>query len=108
MDAVSDEGRKAAAGTAKGGIGGGGEHLREAGLAEAMAAVEEERGALLLVVARMTQGAAGHPHGSGSPLSTSSASISPIAPPERGFLGGGEADHFPGDASSEDDESLIS
>lgn len=62
LDAVADDGRVAAAGAADGGVGGRSEHLGQAGLAEAVAAVEEEGGSLLLVIPRVAHGTARHPH----------------------------------------------
>lgn len=53
----------AAAGAGEGGVRGrGGEHLGEAVLAEAVAALEEERAAVALVVAGLADGAAGDLH----------------------------------------------
>lgn len=62
LDAVADDGRVAAAGAADGGVGGRSEHLGQAGLAEAVAAVEQEGGSLLLVIPRVAHGTARHPH----------------------------------------------
>lgn len=61
-DGVADGGGVAAARAREDGARRGGEHAREAGAAEAVAAVEEQRRALVLVVADVAERAARHPH----------------------------------------------
>ena len=52
----------AAPGASEGGVGGGGEHLGEAVFAEAVAALEQERDSLVLVVPRVAHGTTGDLH----------------------------------------------
>lgn len=62
-DGVADGGEVAAARAGEHAGRGGGEHAREAGAAEAVAAVEEQRRVLILVVAVVAERAARHAHG---------------------------------------------
>lgn len=62
VDGIADEGHVAAPGAGKGGVGAGGEHFGETLLAEAMAALEQERNSLLLVVPRLADRATRHFH----------------------------------------------
>lgn len=66
-DGVADGGGVAAPRAGEHGARRGGEHAREARAAEAVPAVEEQRRALILVVAHVAQRAARHPHRAGRP-----------------------------------------
>uniref|UniRef100_A0A2P2KER0 Ankyrin-repeat containing protein n=1 Tax=Rhizophora mucronata TaxID=61149 RepID=A0A2P2KER0_RHIMU len=61
-DGVADGGDVAAAGAREGGVGGGSEHPGETLLAEAVAAFEQQRNPLLLVVPRLAHRAARNLH----------------------------------------------
>ncbi|PON98759.1 hypothetical protein TorRG33x02_053740, partial [Trema orientale] len=62
LDGVPDEGDVAAPGAREGCVGAGGEHFGETLLAEAMAALEQKRHSLLLVVPRLANRTARHFH----------------------------------------------
>lgn len=62
VDAVADDRGVAAAGAGEGGLGGGGEHPGQARLAESMAAVQQQRHPLLLVVPAVAHRATRHLH----------------------------------------------
>ncbi|PON53318.1 hypothetical protein PanWU01x14_203250, partial [Parasponia andersonii] len=62
LDGVSDEGDVAAPGAREGCVGAGGEHFGETLLAEAMAALEQKRHSLLVVVPRLANRTTRHFH----------------------------------------------
>jgi hypothetical protein len=64
-DGVADGGQMAAPRARQHGAGGGREHAGEARTAEAVAAVEEQRHVLVLIVPDVAQRAARHPHRAG-------------------------------------------